>query len=245
MALWHIALGGNVGNPCETFARALDQIAQLDDCRVVRTSRLYRTAAVGDNAGSDFVNGAAAIETTLDPHAFLYVLHDIENEAGRTRGVHWGPRTLDLDLILCGDRIVDSADLVVPHPAAWYRRFVLDPLVEIAGDASHPMKSLSIHALRERLLDRPLIAAIAGSSPGKRQECIATLQREFNDVRFQQWTPGAPEPALLFWLGNCAAGPSLEELPVVPRLDVSESADVISSMRFAVQSAVDSPMPLD
>ena len=150
-----IALGGNLHNSRRTFNDALVQLQHLG-CSDVETSRLKRTRPMGLEAGGDFLNAAAVLQTDQSPLELLKTLHDIETMFGRTRTQHWGPRILDLDLILYGDVVSNVPELVVPHPAMWYRRFVLDPAVEVAAEMVHPILGESITQLRDRLLHRPL-----------------------------------------------------------------------------------------
>lgn len=157
-----LALGGNVGDVAATLRAAWEQLAQVPGISALEFSALYRTPAVGDDAGGDFVNAAGSIETLLEPLALLDVLQRVESELGRTRSIVWGPRTLDLDLVFYGDRIVRNQRLTAPHPACWYRRFVLDPLADIGAGVIHPEHRVTIGALRERLLPRPLPVTLVG-----------------------------------------------------------------------------------
>jgi 2-amino-4-hydroxy-6-hydroxymethyldihydropteridine diphosphokinase len=138
----YIGLGGNVGDVAAAMARALDALGALPDSALVATSRLYRTPAWGVTDQPDFINAVARLDTPLSPRALLEALLAIERDAGRTRladgSDRWGPRTLDLDLLLYGDRVIDEPGLHVPHPRLHERAFALVPLVEIAADAVIP-----------------------------------------------------------------------------------------------------------
>ncbi len=149
-----IALGGNFSNTRQAFQDALAQL-QLRGCGI-DLSCIKQTRAVGSEAGDDYLNAAALLQTDQNPADLLSTLHEIEALLGRTRTKHWGPRTLDLDLILYEDFVSNTPQLVVPHPAMWYRRFVLDPAIEVAGEMVHPILGESIAQLREKLLVRPL-----------------------------------------------------------------------------------------
>lgn len=129
-----VGLGGNLGAVAATLRAATDALAQLPATRLLRASRLYRTPAWGLEQQPDFINGVVALETTLAPRELLDALLRIEREFGRERdhGLRWGPRTLDLDLLLHGDAMVESAGLRLPHPHLHERAFVLVPLAEIA-----------------------------------------------------------------------------------------------------------------
>ena len=150
-----IALGGNLSKTRLAFGDALAQL-QLRGCCDVEMSRVKRTRPVGSEAGDEFLNAAASMQTDQSPEELLTTLHEIETTFGRTRTRHWAPRTLDLDLILYDDFVSNTRQLVVPHPAMWYRRFVLDPAIEVAAEMVHPILGESIAQLRERLLVRPL-----------------------------------------------------------------------------------------
>ena len=151
-----IGLGGNLGNVPQTIVGALQSLSRVPGVRVERWSSFYQTAPVGDAAGSEFTNAAAQLETTLTARDLLSCLLAVENELGRERNVEWGPRTLDLDLLFFGDDVIDELPVLhVPHSGCWYRRFVLDPLFELAPDFVHPEKQQSITQLRDRLMVRP------------------------------------------------------------------------------------------
>ncbi len=135
-----IGLGSNLDDPVAQVRRAFAGLARLPATRVTAQSPLYRTAPVGLAGQPAFVNAIALIETGLTPRALLEGLLAIEREHGRVRTVPNGPRTLDLDIVLYGDAVVDEPGLVVPHPRAHERAFVLAPLVDIWPDARFPGK---------------------------------------------------------------------------------------------------------
>jgi 2-amino-4-hydroxy-6-hydroxymethyldihydropteridine diphosphokinase len=126
-----IALGSNIEDPEAQVTRAFDEIAALPETRVIARSRLHRTKPVGYANQPDFVNAMALVETSLAPHALLDALLAIERQHGRVRTIPNGPRTLDLDIILYGNRVIDEPGLTVPHPRAMERDFVMDPLKEV------------------------------------------------------------------------------------------------------------------
>ena len=117
---------------------------------------------MGTDAGGIFTNAAACLVTDLSPLKLLDLLQQIEEEFGRVRNLHWGPRPLDLDLLFYGRQVIHMPQLKVPHPGLWYRRFVLDPLVEIAADWKHPENAHSTAELRARLDQRPLVIDLEG-----------------------------------------------------------------------------------
>lgn len=129
----YVGLGSNLQEPVRQVQRGLEALARLSDTRPLRHSALYRSRPLGVAAQPDFVNAVAAFETRLSPMALLRCLQHIEQQQGRVRhGVRWGPRTLDLDLLLFGEVQMQSPDLTLPHPDLHRRPFVLYPLYEIA-----------------------------------------------------------------------------------------------------------------
>jgi 2-amino-4-hydroxy-6-hydroxymethyldihydropteridine diphosphokinase len=137
--LAYVGLGSNLGDREETIRRALELLAAAGDVRVVAVSRLRETDPVGYLDQPRFVNAAAAVETELAPRDLLARLLAVEAELGRRRdGPRFGPRTVDLDLLLYGAETVDEPDLVVPHPRLHERRFALEPLAELDPELELP-----------------------------------------------------------------------------------------------------------
>ena len=136
-----VAMGANLGDRAETIASAMEQLGSTTGVTVVAVSTLSETVAIRpdgpDDSHPDYLNGVAIVDTTLSAPALLAVLHDIEDRFGRTRTERWGDRTLDLDLIVFGD-LIEDGNLVVPHPRAHERSFVLGPWLEIDPDAIFP-----------------------------------------------------------------------------------------------------------
>ena len=128
-----IALGANIGNPQENLEIALILLRQSTE--VMSVSSFYKTAPVGGPEQPDYLNAVCIIESELPALDLLSLLHGIEKSLGRERIEHWGPRTIDLDLIQYGVIISKSDELELPHPRAHERRFVLEPWLEIDGDA--------------------------------------------------------------------------------------------------------------
>lgn len=146
-----IAFGANLGDREATIAAAVRELAETDGLELVAVSPVYETPAIKD-AGVDreaprYINGVVVVDTRLDPHALLDVLQSIEQEHGRVRGEHWGDRTLDLDLIDVGGAELADERLVLPHPRAWQRAFVLQPWLDVEPDATLPGRG-PIAALR-------------------------------------------------------------------------------------------------
>lgn len=133
-----VAFGANLGDPAEAFALALAQLAALPGTRVLAQSSLYRSAPIGVAGQPDYVNAVIALDTELDARALLDALLAIEHQGGRTRAFHMAPRTMDLDLLLHGDQVIDAPGLQVPHPRMHQRAFTLLPLAEIAPDTMIP-----------------------------------------------------------------------------------------------------------
>ena len=158
-----IALGGNI-NASEAVFREAMQRLERPGLVVEQLSRPFVTRPVGSAAGEEYVNAAAVLECTLTPASLLKTLHEVEDGFGRERSIHWGPRTLDLDLCLYGDEVIDSPSLVVPHPAIWYRRFVLDPAVEVAGSMRHPILRQTIDELKYAAMARPLRIEVSSAT---------------------------------------------------------------------------------
>jgi 2-amino-4-hydroxy-6-hydroxymethyldihydropteridine diphosphokinase len=133
-----VAFGANLGDPAAAFALALARLDALPTSRVVAQSSLYRTAPIGVQAQPDYLNAVIALDTALDARVLLDALLAIEHEGGRTRDFHMAPRTMDLDLLLHGDSVIDEPGLQVPHPRMHLRAFTLLPLAEIAPDTLIP-----------------------------------------------------------------------------------------------------------
>ncbi|ANZ60545.1 2-amino-4-hydroxy-6-hydroxymethyldihydropteridine pyrophosphokinase [Secundilactobacillus paracollinoides] len=130
----YLSIGSNMGDQLANLNAAVQRLAGQPDITVTAVSSVYETEPWGKRDQANFYNIAVALTTRLDPDSLLTVLHDIEQSLHRQRLVHWGPRTVDLDIIYWGDRDIHTVDLTVPHPHAAERNFVLLPIQEIAGD---------------------------------------------------------------------------------------------------------------
>lgn len=133
-----IAVGANLGDAPATVDSALSSLADRLDGELLARSSLFTSSPVGGPDQPDFVNAIAIVDTGLSPRAVLEILQTLEAEAGRERDVRWGPRTLDLDVVLAGDVVSDDPDLTIPHPRAHERAFVLVPWLEIDPTAEIP-----------------------------------------------------------------------------------------------------------
>uniref|UniRef100_UPI003520E37D 2-amino-4-hydroxy-6- hydroxymethyldihydropteridine diphosphokinase n=1 Tax=Blautia faecicola TaxID=2509240 RepID=UPI003520E37D len=144
---WHtayIALGSNMGDKEKYLNEAVEKLQQTSDCQVLKVSDFLVTAPYGGVEQDDFLNGALALKTLLTPQELLERLHEIEQEAHRERLIHWGPRTLDLDILLYDDLVLDTPDLIIPHVEMHLRDFVLIPLAQIAPWKRHPVLGLTV-----------------------------------------------------------------------------------------------------
>lgn len=140
-----IGIGSNLDSPLQQVLMALETLAQLPHCRLVSSSSLYRSAPVGPQDQPDFINAVALLETTLTPQALLERLHFIEDAHGRVRKGRWGARTLDLDILLVDNEVIDQPGLRVPHPELVNRSFVLEPLYELWPEGQLPDGRLLSH----------------------------------------------------------------------------------------------------
>jgi 2-amino-4-hydroxy-6-hydroxymethyldihydropteridine diphosphokinase len=134
----YIGVGSNLGDSQQRVRAAFGSLGAMHNTRFIAKSRLYRTRPFGPVEQGDFINAVAGVLTQLTAHEVLTEIRAIEARAGRVRSERWGPRTLDLDLLVFGDQRIDSVELVVPHPGIAERGFVLAPLVDIAPTLNVP-----------------------------------------------------------------------------------------------------------
>ena len=156
----YVALGSNLDDPQRQVVRAVEALRQMPGSRLVARSSLYRSSPLGPIEQPDFVNAVAGLLTSLEPRALLGELQSIESRLGRAPAVvRWGPRRIDLDLLLYGAARIDEPGLRVPHPGIAERAFVLEPLAEIAPDVEIPQ----VGRVRELLarVDRSGLSRIA------------------------------------------------------------------------------------
>lgn len=160
-----VALGSNLGDRASLLQGAVDALAAAPGVRLLSHSAWIETAPVGGPAGQQpFLNGAALLETRLEPEALHALLLEIERRAGRQRSQRWGPRTLDLDLLLYDECVLQTAELQIPHPRLALRRFVLLPACQIAPQMRHPQIGWTISQLLQHLESAPPYFAIAATS---------------------------------------------------------------------------------
>ena len=151
---WHtayIAMGSSLGDKKAYLNDAVKAVNNTYGCRVAKVADYFVTEPYGGVAKEEFLNSCMMIQTLLTPHELLECLHKIEKEADRKREIHWGDRTLDLDILLYDDLVMESEDLTIPHVEMHMRSFVLDPLFQIAPYKRHPVFQKTIKQLRSEL----------------------------------------------------------------------------------------------
>ncbi len=151
---WHrayIALGSNLGDKKAYLDQAIKALKQHKECRVQKVSSYLVTEPYGGVEQDDFLNACLSLDTLLSPEELLDLLHEIEQAAHRERLIHWGPRTLDLDILLYDNEVLETEDLIIPHVEMHKRDFVLKPLAEIAPNKRHPILGKTIGELAAQL----------------------------------------------------------------------------------------------
>ncbi|WP_437225276.1 2-amino-4-hydroxy-6-hydroxymethyldihydropteridine diphosphokinase [Planctomicrobium sp. SH661] len=274
-----IAMGGNLGDVCETFHRAVTAMGSLSGVEVVAVSSNYVTRAIGTNSGSDYINAAALLSVDCSPIELLRKLQQIEADLGRVRTLHWGPRTLDLDIISYGDEVINhtegerSADssqlptgpaendslsispstlnpqpstLFVPHPACWYRRFVLDPWCEIAPDWKHPVLLETVREMQSRLLKRPIDVGVNLVQP---LIALVTemIKHEFthSDVRIIPEDGERQSPDVPLDVELCDSSTLSQCASVNPRAITLSHANAVETAKQILRAALDEPQLLE
>ena len=187
-----ISLGGNLGDRQAILEAALRLLDQTSGVVVSQVSSFRETRPVGGPSGQGiFLNAAARLDTTLTPRELLGVTQGIENQLGRVRSIRWGERTLDVDILIYGSEFVDEPDLKLPHPRLAIRRFVLEPLVEIAPEAVDVRTRRTVAELLARLNLRPFYLAVDESIQIKVPRLLIQLEqllpgvpiRQFSDIK--------------------------------------------------------------
>jgi 2-amino-4-hydroxy-6-hydroxymethyldihydropteridine diphosphokinase len=164
--LAYLSLGSNVGDRAANLHSAIQRLEDVGRVRAI--SSFYETEPVEFTAQPWFLNCALALETTKMPRRLLASLLDLERSMGRRRIQSKGPRTIDLDILLFADAVIHAPGLTIPHPALAERRFVLEPLAEIAPDVVHPVLHQTIRALRDALSPGPVVRKLPGADGGVR-----------------------------------------------------------------------------
>lgn len=152
-----VGIGSNMDDPASQSLKAFDHISEANGVKLLRRSSLYRTEPVGSSDQDWFINAVAEIRTVLSARELLRTLQATEKEMGRIRDAKWGPRIIDMDILLYGQDIIQDEDLIIPHPDLHKRRFVLVPLCEIAPYVIHPAFGVSIQGLTDRLKDQKIV----------------------------------------------------------------------------------------
>jgi len=160
--LVYLSLGSNVGDRAAQLREGQARLATVGP--VVAVSSLYETEPVEFTEQPWFLNCAVALETATTPQQLMTTILGVEEEMGRRRVQRKGPRSIDIDILLFGDKIIDSPELTIPHPAMQQRRFVLEPLVEIAPEVVHPVFKRTIRELRDALPEGQSVRRVASSS---------------------------------------------------------------------------------
>ncbi len=147
----YIALGSNLGDRAQHLINAHNALALITQTHIIKTSPLYQTPPLGPQDQPDFYNAVVHLQTSLTPHNLLTNLQQIESNLHRTRTRYQGPRTIDLDLLLYNDQIINTPHLTIPHPQMHNRIFVLKPLADIAPTLTHPSLNKTISKLLNKL----------------------------------------------------------------------------------------------
>lgn len=154
MGISHIALGSNMGDREKNLKEALKYIAELPETKIIKSSAIYETEPVGEPKQRPFYNAVVKMETSLDPERLLQKLQEVEKAFGRVHKQKWGPRTLDLDILLYDQQIIATDKLTIPHPLMAERAFVLEPLAEIDPEAYHPVLEKTAAELLREFMDK-------------------------------------------------------------------------------------------
>lgn len=148
-----LSIGSNIGERVDNCRRAIEALADIDGVTLLKQSSFYETKPWGTPDRMvdqpDFINCAALVETTLDPLNFLEKLKEIEFNIGRTHSERWGPRIIDLDIVICGDVVMDTEILTLPHRYAAERAFVMIPAAEIAPEMTYPVLNKSVQEVAD------------------------------------------------------------------------------------------------
>jgi 2-amino-4-hydroxy-6-hydroxymethyldihydropteridine diphosphokinase len=153
--LAYLSLGSNVGNRQVQLREAQERLSELG--RITALSSYYETEPVEFTNQPWFLNAVLALETNLTPQNLMHSILQIEREMGRERLQKKGPRTIDIDILLFGDSIISSSEVTIPHPAMHQRRFVLEPMAEIAPEAWHPLLNKTARELLDELPEGPVV----------------------------------------------------------------------------------------
>jgi 2-amino-4-hydroxy-6-hydroxymethyldihydropteridine diphosphokinase len=159
----YIGIGSNLGNALKNCQHAVEILSQAKGIEITRVSSFYKTEPVGIENQNLFINAVVEIKTALSARNLFQLLQNIEKDMGREREVNGGPRIIDLDLLFYGQEVIKDTDLIVPHPEIQKRRFVLEPMCEIASYFIHPAFGVSMRGLKDRLSDNKIVEMIKES----------------------------------------------------------------------------------
>jgi 2-amino-4-hydroxy-6-hydroxymethyldihydropteridine diphosphokinase len=244
-----LALGANLGDRAKSLDNALNLISASPELQLLARSTWHETVPIGGTAGqANFLNGAALVDTTQSPELVAETLRSIEKQLGRERHIRWDARTIDIDLLLYGDKIVDTADLQIPHPRMSIRQFVLVPAAEIAGEMLHLTSGWTIAALSSHWSNSPRTVAIAGKDPELSQWLGEALQEQLSfqssdlddpDTIKLVWPDQAPSMAIVLCDSNTVSQTIGLMRPVGPiaRITTSDRANVLQEALAAVRAA--------
>ena len=160
----YIGFGSNIGDRLAHIQNAIHALSETEGITIQKISSVYKTDPVGYETQAQFLNGVVAIQTHLPPLSLLHTLKNIETAIGRQHRIRWGPREIDLDILIYGDLCLQTGKLVIPHPEMHLRRFVLAPLAEIAPDVVHPVFQETVQTLLEHLEDDKSVL--------KKEDCV-------------------------------------------------------------------------
>ena len=192
-----VSLGANLGDRERLLTQAMDRLSAHGAILDPRASSFLTTRPIGGPAGQgEFLNAAMRFRTALPASELIALLQQIENSLGRKRAVRWGPRTIDLDLLLYGDCVIDLPGLLVPHPRMAFRRFVLAPAAEVAPEMTHPTIGWSISRLLDNLNRSETLVSIAGASGTDRRRLAKEVVAATGSAALRQFEP-SDHPASL------------------------------------------------
>jgi 2-amino-4-hydroxy-6-hydroxymethyldihydropteridine diphosphokinase len=221
-----IALGSNLGDRAARLRAAVDELSRLPRSRLVARSSWRETPPIGGPGGQGaFLNGAALVDTALDPRTMLAELARIEQQGERVRKIRWDARTLDLDLMLYGDQTWQATDLVVPHPRMHYRRFVLEPAAEIAPWMIHPTSGWTVSRLLQQLDNNAATIAVAAADSRETQQLVAYLVEQLASPAAFGAT-GVSTNVVRWTLAEAGCSPEMRPQLLLAVGDVAGSAEV-------------------
>lgn len=209
-----LAVGANLGDRNATLEQSLSALSHLHATRILSRSDWHETTPIGGPAGQPgFLNGAVLLETSLPPQDLASQLRQIERQLGRERHARWDARTIDLDLLLYGRETIATSELEIPHPRMAFRRFVLDPACEIAGEMIHPPSGWTLAALRRHWQALPRTVSV--ESPDKQlttwltAELAGHLRTPASDQSNRQTielVESGDDPTMVIQLGKNSSG---------------------------------------